>query len=659
MSDTLTHDVLSGAESGSYIMVALKDYRDEDYLKMSLNDELEYAISELLLLDPVIHRQIRDWARAMCRAIGGYETVDEIETYILTARMEAKEDPDDANSMVVGTEADLVGLLERNERTAYRLTEGADLDLIRERIDILAGFRARNKGLSASDETRARLFRKIFFSYKLWEALLGQVGYYNGSLELQSNLQDDFEYWMYLIQMKLRKPTRQFLFAAPKSMMAYKTEPKTLMPWNNQFSFSLGFHEFGDGEIPRYAMGRIESVLVEVVCDDKRWRKLLGLLGWDASDEALKSERGAIIAHFGRKTGDGFTIPTYVDLKALADDLQVDGRSMKAAGLAQQITVQNCLISLRGEVDKKAFFTLVLELPWSDEFLALRYNAFDHLLNHGTPQQRNGARRALRIGEGPAIKDPRLKIDEIGTDYYDPIRRLAQARDIFNVVGRKANILVEPSTAMRAFKTKLERLSHEELVALYANIDDLKHHVSVYKVGKQAQERAEAWLERALLWRKPIYTGPSGHALTYISLYARSRESAVNLGTLLPPDLPTLEEARLVVIAGLIGRNQHHSYDEVMTGACGVTLNVPGAQGRLNYWHHGGYRDLLSINRRDDHPIAVRIRAAAKAIAINAIKNYKQQARNGKPKDKFIQWVRQWHRDATGIYLSNQQVDSI
>ena len=42
----------------------------------------------------------------------------------------------------------------------------------------------------------AKLFHKIHYTYKLWEFLLSQVGYYSGSLELAAGMNNQFEYYM-------------------------------------------------------------------------------------------------------------------------------------------------------------------------------------------------------------------------------------------------------------------------------------------------------------------------------------------------------------------------------------------------------------------------------------------------------------------------------
>lgn len=103
----------------------------------------------------------------------------------------------------------------------------------------------------------ALLFRKIRYTYKLRECLLGQVGYYNGSLELAADMDHDFEYHMYLIQMKLRCPDRLRKFKAPKAMAYYTTDATSLLPWNNQFSYSHGNDEFGPQQMPIFGINYI------------------------------------------------------------------------------------------------------------------------------------------------------------------------------------------------------------------------------------------------------------------------------------------------------------------------------------------------------------------------------------------------------------------
>ncbi|KAF8999238.1 hypothetical protein BDZ89DRAFT_726188 [Hymenopellis radicata] len=135
----------------------------------------------------------------------------------------------------------------------------------------------------------ALLFRKIHFSYKLRECLLSQVGYYHGSLELATDMDDNFEYHMYLVQMQLRRPDRLHKFKAPKAMAHYTTEATSLLPWNDQFSFSYSYDELGPQQMPIFGINYIERKLVEVLrldVDGKRWKGLCTLLHWDPRDPA-------------------------------------------------------------------------------------------------------------------------------------------------------------------------------------------------------------------------------------------------------------------------------------------------------------------------------------------------------------------------------------
>lgn len=63
------------------------------------------------------------------------------------------------------------------------------------------------------------LLRKVRYTYKLRECILGQVGYYSGSLEFATDMLDDFEYHTYLIQMHLRRPDRLHKFKAPEAII--------------------------------------------------------------------------------------------------------------------------------------------------------------------------------------------------------------------------------------------------------------------------------------------------------------------------------------------------------------------------------------------------------------------------------------------------------
>src|SRR5690606_7639996 len=92
---------------------------------------------------------------------------------------------------------------------------------------------------------------------------------------------------------------------------------------------------------------------------------------------------------------------------------------------------------------------------------------------------------------GHVLKDPRLPAGGA-----PPEEALANADRWYNVVGRKANVLLEPSTAAGVFRSQLEALAPRHLRSLYANIPDTR--VTIDGVVEQAVGAAEAWRNHAV-----------------------------------------------------------------------------------------------------------------------------------------------------------------
>lgn len=612
------------APVGNYALMVRKDWTAEDFLYLLLNETLEYKLSEILRFNRSVAPAILKWARTMAETIPGYDNWDQIARFTRDSLTSKREIADDPRSEIVGNETDLHAKLNASERGKYGPLDesvgspesAAALAQARTRIATLDEFRNRVTKSASMARPLALLFRKIYYTYKLREALLGQVGYYNGSLELRVGLTSDFEYWMYLIQMKLRRPDRQRLYRAPKSMLYYSTPAETLLPWNNQFSFSYGFNEFGIDQMPRRSISFIERRLVELVRSEQSWRTLCKLLEWDADSLELNAERERILTQFTivREGGSpAFFVPNNLILANLGfERIRLD-------------RIVGAIID--DEVKLKALFTLVMRLTWSDEPLHAEHNPFHHLYESGTLEERTAAAIAL-AGEG--IKDPRLSDRAPSGPEI-----LAQAKQLFNVIGRKANVLLEPRSAAPAFRAKLEKLHPQEFEDLYDNVP--REHRSLHKVVDQAVFAAERWRDQVLLHRKPIYTGPSGHALTYINLYLTGLDgrSPGAIGG------PNLTECQLVLLAGLVGFNQHHSYDEVMTAAAGITY---GGE-TLRYSDRTGYRDLLDLPGTIGGTIGRLLRLAIEEIATTTIQAYRNEGLAlADPTDV----VRGWFQNVTG-----------
>lgn len=105
----------------------------------------------------------------------------------------------------------------------------------------------------------------------------------------------------------------------------------------------------------------------------------------------------------------------------------------------------------------------------------------------------------------------------------------------------------------------------------------------------------DQWIEDTVAAGKPIISGPSGHTLRYLNFWAKKRnENKENISSQ-PNEWPSLEAARLVMMADLLPP-RHHSYDEVMTASIGIKDEASDA---LKYEHKSSYEDLTQNNHKD------------------------------------------------------------
>lgn len=111
----------------------------------------------------------------------------------------------------------------------------------------------------------------------------------------------------------------------------------------------------------------------------------------------------------------------------------------------------------------------------------------------------------------------------------------------------------------------------------------------------------DQWIEDTVKAGKPIISGPSGHTLRYLNFWAEKRNEADPTEVNDTEKWPSLEAARLVMMANLMPP-KHHSYDEIMTASIGIKDSVGPA---LEYHRKTSYRDLLFYHTQDDaNPIA-------------------------------------------------------
>ncbi|KAI9509585.1 hypothetical protein F5148DRAFT_734618 [Russula earlei] len=273
----------------SHSIVLCSSYQHDDWRRLHLNDTVKDALSKILRfgfdidrveVKPATAQTLRDqilaWAKHIFGKIPGYTNWQDIYAFTFDALYVADVVPG-SDDTPIGTEADLVAdlkdfALEHDYALQSKAIEkehladhNLSLGKARTRQDILDNIAARYTAANPMPPALALLFCKIRYTYKLRKCLLGQVGYYNGSLKLAADMDDNFEYHMYLIQMKLRCPDRLHKFKAPKAMAYYTTDTTSLLSWNNQFSYSYSYDEFGPQQMPIFGINFIERKLVEVL----------------------------------------------------------------------------------------------------------------------------------------------------------------------------------------------------------------------------------------------------------------------------------------------------------------------------------------------------------------------------------------------------------
>ena len=215
------------------------------------------------------------------------------------------------------------------------------------------------------------------------------------------------------------------------------------------------------------------------------------------------------------------------------------------------------------------------------------------------------------------------------------------------MASRRTNLILTPETAGAAFRDKLKRLSNDQLDQLFDNIPPYpraaSHADKLDAIVNQAVEAVREWQDRAVENRRPIYTGTSGHILSYSQIFL----SNVDPNGCKKPNHPTLERLCLTLLAGLIGFNQHHTYDECMFSSHGLTHNGV----TLEYKDRVGYRDIIESDDPFIHDeIGKQLLHAMVTIGEEAIKNFEtHEAALVPPLPNWHPIVVKWFKDTTGL----------
>ncbi len=217
--------------------------------------------------------------------------------------------------------------------------------------------------------------------------------------------------------------------------------------------------------------------------------------------------------------------------------------------------------------------------------------------NHFAEEDERRARRPSSSETGAAIdydlthllnddiRDPRITE---GHESRRALITLAHSHYYLHAVGRKANLILTPESAGEDYRQN-PSAGEANLDQLFNNIpDNPRTEDQVTKVNavvNQAVNAAREWQTRAVQNHRPIYTGISGHMLSYARIFVRSEDPA----RCKKKDHPELEQLRITLLASLIGFNQHHTYEECMTALHGSTHH--GVM--LQYKDHVGFFDII------------------------------------------------------------------
>lgn len=121
--------------------------------------------------------------------------------------------------------------------------------------------------------------------------------------------------------------------------------------------------------------------------------------------------------------------------------------------------------------------------------------------------------------------------------------------------------------------------------------------------------KEDQWIEDTVKAGKPIISGPSGHTLRYLNFWAEKRKQEKERAGGNINGWPSLEAARLVMMANLMPP-KHHSYDEIMTSSIGIKDETKPP---LLYKHKSSYLDLATHQETDAKEIALNAYAESEA----------------------------------------------
>lgn len=308
------------------------------------------------------------------------------------------------------------------------------------------------------------------------------------------------------------------------------------------------------------------------------------------------------------------------------------------------LALENIVNQLTDEIKRRAFFTLCLGYPWSDTEIRPEHNPFLELYMTRSNTAAPTGEIELVDYTLPNVARSDIIDPRISAGNMPALLILKAASHSPAVSGRKANFILVPETAASKFRVKLGRLSENQLDELFRNIPAypvaLPRDQKIDVVVQQAVSAANAWIRSAVENHRPIYTGVSGHIVSYSYFFlSNAKKDCTRV------DHPNLEQLRLTLLADLIGSNQHHSYDECMFSSHGLTHDGQ----TLRYNDRSGYRDIINSTDPIVRRVGNELTAAAIAIGRQVIASFDEHAAALDP--PLLDWrgtVKDWYKTVIG-----------
>lgn len=180
------------------------------------------------------------------------------------------------------------------------------------------------------------------------------------------------------------------------------------------------------------------------------------------------------------------------------------------------------------------------------------------------PDQTKYEFKRVLSSQGYTEEDINRNIDIIQKMHEDP---KCDKQLILNYFNKNLRIKQSVSQNLSGESTSFTRIPYQDRHQFRQSNSGRQYNVIT---DKEYRRRAEELV-------KPVLSGPSGTAFRYLKSWEIIKGKSGGKG-------PTMNEARLVILANLLPPNGHHSYHEIMD----ASVNVGG----LQYNDANGYTDL-------------------------------------------------------------------